>query len=168
MATSKNRIIPYSTSSEQYRFVVDDLRKAHDNRNIDWIIVYQFRPFYSSLSGHPRLDELQETYHPLFEKYSVDLVLQAHNHNYQRTYPLVYNESSSSRPIIQDHQANNYDRDSRGAIFLTVGIGGEDLHGFLANAPFVATQFKGNGFLNIDLTESGKKLVGNFYENEPN
>ncbi len=100
MATGKNQIIPYDISSDQYRFVVDDLKKAHNNRNIDWIIVYQFRSFYSSLSAHPGLDELQETYHPVFEKYGVDLVLQAHNHNYQRTYPLAYNERASSDPVI--------------------------------------------------------------------
>jgi hypothetical protein len=50
MTTAKNRIIPYNVSSEQYQFVKDDLERAHNNRNIDWIIVYQFRAFYSSLS----------------------------------------------------------------------------------------------------------------------
>ena len=165
MATGKNRIIPYNTSSEQYRFVEDDLRRAHTDENIDWIIVYQFRSFYSSLSVHPGLDALQETYHPLFEKYGVDLVLQAHNHNYQRTYPLAYNESSSSHPIIADHRTNNYDSDSRGPIFLTVGTGGESLHGFLGKAPFVVTQFANYGFLNVDLIENGRKLVSTFYDN---
>lgn len=165
MSTGKNRIIPYNTTSEQYKFVEDDLKKAHTDKNIDWIIVYQFRTFYSSLSTHPGLDKLQETYHPLFQKYGVDLVLQAHNHNYQRTYPLEFNESSSSHPIIADLRTVNYDHNLRGSIFLTVGTGGQDIHGFLDKAPFVVTQFPAYGFLNVDLTENGKKLVGTFYEN---
>ncbi len=165
MATGKNRIIPYNVSSEQYRFVKNDLKRAHNNRNIDWIIVYQFRTFYSSLTNHPGLDELQEAYHPLFEKYGVDLVLQAHNHNYQRTYPLEYNESSSSHPIVVDRHTDNYNQDRGGTIFLTIGTGGEDVYRFLAKAPFVVTQFEGHGFLNVDLAENGKKLVGTFYNN---
>ena len=165
MATGKNRIIPYNVSSQQYRFVKDDLKKAHDDRDIHWIIVYQFRPFYSSLTNHPGLDELQEAYHPLFEKYGVDIVLQAHNHNYQRTYPLAYNETSSSHPIVVDHHSNVYNQNRGGTIFLTVGTGGEDVYSFLAKASFVVTQFEAHGFLNVALTENGKKLIGTYYDN---
>src|SRR5215475_5085496 len=34
MATGKNRIIPYNTTSEQYKFVEEDLKKAHMNKDI--------------------------------------------------------------------------------------------------------------------------------------
>ena len=165
MATAKNRIIPYNVSSEQYQFVKDDLEKAHNNKNIDWIIVYQFRSFYSSLSTHPGLDELQETYHPLFEKYGVDLVFQAHNHNYQRTYPIAFNLTSSSHPIVVSRAQSDYHNDQVGQIFLTVGTGGKGEHPLLGKAPFVVKQFQGHGFLNVDIVDSGKKLVGRFYDN---
>jgi Calcineurin-like phosphoesterase len=165
MATAKNRIIPYNLSSEQYRFVKDDLEKAHSNKNIDWIIVYQFREFYSSLSVHPGLDELQEAYHPLLEKYGVDLVFQAHNHNYQRTYPIAFNETSSSHPIVTSREPANYDNHIHGQIFLTVGTAGKGEHGLLGKAPFVVRQFQGHGFFNVDITDNGKKLVGSFYDN---
>ena len=74
MATAKNRLIPYNESSEQYQFIKNDLIQASKNKNIDWIIVYSFRSFYSSNTTHPGLDELQDAYHPLFEKYNVDIV----------------------------------------------------------------------------------------------
>jgi hypothetical protein len=32
---------------------------------------------------------LRDAYHPLFQKYGVDLVLSGHNHYYQRTYTLA-------------------------------------------------------------------------------
>jgi len=57
--------------------VKKDLKQAHRNSDIDWIIVNTFRPLYSSNSTHPGLDKLQDIYQPLFEKYGVDIVLQA-------------------------------------------------------------------------------------------
>jgi hypothetical protein len=165
MATAKNRIIPYNVSSAQYRFIKDDLEKAHSNKSIDWIIVYQFRSFYSSLTVHPGLDELQEAYHPLFEKYGVDLVFQGHNHNYQRTYPIAFNQTSSSHPIVTSREPVNYDNHLHGQIFLTVGTAGKGEHGLLAKAPFVVRQFQGHGFFNVEITDNGKKLVGSFYDN---
>ncbi len=46
-----------------------------------------------------------------------------------------------------------------------MGTGGQDLQKLLGKAPYVVTQFERYGFLNIDITENGKKLVGSFYEN---
>jgi hypothetical protein len=102
MATAKNKVIPYNETSEQYGFIKDDLKRAYENKSTNWIIVYSFRSFYSSNTTHPGLDELQDLYHPLFDKYGVDVVLQAHNHNYQRTYPLNYNVTRSFTPIFTD------------------------------------------------------------------
>jgi hypothetical protein len=165
MATAKNKVIPYNESSEQYKFVNDDLRRAHDNKSINWIIVYSFRSFYSSNTTHPGLDELQDLYHPLFDKYGVDVVLQAHNHNYQRTYPINYNVTKTFTPIITERETEKYENDPKGPIFITVGTGGEDLYNFTGQAPYVITQFQRHGFLNIDVVENGTRLNGNFYEN---
>ena len=98
MATAKNSVVPYNSTSKQFEFVKDDLTAAHKNKNINWIIVYTFRPFYSSNTTHPGLDKLQDIYHPLFHENGVDIVLQGHNHNYQRTYPLAYNETKAIYP----------------------------------------------------------------------
>jgi len=127
MATAKNRLIPYNESSEQYQFIKSDLIQASKNKMINWIIVYSFRTFYSSNTTHPGLDELQDVYHPLFEKYNVDLVLQAHNHNYQRTYPLSYNVTKQYTPLIIDKNTDHYSNIQKGQIFITVGTGGADL-----------------------------------------
>jgi calcineurin-like phosphoesterase family protein len=40
MATAKNNIIPYAVNSQQYEFVRNDLKLSHENKSIDWIIVY--------------------------------------------------------------------------------------------------------------------------------
>ena len=74
----------------QFEFASADLAKAKSNTNTDWIIVYFHRPLYSG-SGSKN-DGMRDMYHPLFQKYNVDLVLSGHAHNYQRTYPLNYHE----------------------------------------------------------------------------
>lgn len=169
MATAKNSIIPYQNGSEQYNFLQEDLRNAHNNKSIDWIIVYTFRPLYSSVTVHYGEDILAKTYHTLFDRYGVDIVLQAHNHNYQRTFPLRYNESSFSpfyHPIIADIHAAEY-KDPNGTIFLTVGTGGAELHNFTGIAPYIVEQLESHGFLNVDINSFAKelRLVGTFYEN---
>ena len=64
------------------------------NKSIDWIVVYVYRPMYTSPTVHPAREPLRDSYHPLFDMYGVDLVLQGHNHNYQRSYPLRYNATN--------------------------------------------------------------------------
>ena len=165
MATPKNEIIPYLNGSEQYDFVKNDLNKAHNNKHIDWIIVDTFRPLYSSNTTHPGLDKLQDIYHPIFEKYGVDIVYQGHNHNYQRTYLLAYNSTKAYTPIVTDRHTRDYDNNPKGQIFITVGTAGEDLYNFTSQAPYVITQFLRHGFLNVDVTNNGLNLTATFYEN---
>jgi len=105
----------------------------------------------------------------LFDKYGIDIVLQAHNHNYQRTFPLRYNESSFSplyHPNIADKHTAEY-KDPNGTVFLTVGTGGAELHNLTGIAPYIVDQFESHGFLNVDIASSKKELTlfGTFYEN---
>jgi hypothetical protein len=156
----------YGVGSKQFDFVKSDLQKAATNQNVDWIIVFYHNLAYSSPSNSTKsLIKLREAYHPLFEKYGVDLVLQAHNHNYQRSYPLKFNPTNSSSPIISDLNASNYN-DPDGQIFATVGTGGvNQLHEFVGKAPYTVTQFKGYGFLNLVVANNGTILVGEFLDN---
>jgi hypothetical protein len=172
MASAKNSIIPYLNGSEQYNFIEEDLTRAHNNKSIDWIVVYSFRPFYSSVTEHSGQIELPDTYHSLFDMYGVDIVLQAHSHNYQRTFPLMYNAHSFSslyNPIVVDNNRTDY-QGSNAPIFITVGTGGAELHDFNGMRPFIVEQFESYGFLNMDVksTDNESKLLGTFYDNSGN
>jgi len=169
MATAKNKILPYVVNSQQYEFVRNDLKQARENKSIDWIIVYSFKPFYSSNSTHPGEEELRDFYHPLFDAYDVNLVLQAHNHNYQRTYPITYNNPSPSRPIVSDKQIHNFSN-PKAPIFVTVGTAGAPLYNFSSQSPNTITQLAQYGFLNIDIEKLQKSntLTGIFYNNNLN
>ena len=159
--------IPFDVNSSQYDFVKRDLESASKNSEIKWIIVFSYRPQYTSLSKHPGNANLRETYHPLFEKYHVDIILQAHNHNYQRSYPIDYNPGASQNPMITDNDSKFY-QDPGGQIYITVGTGGAVLYGFSAKSQFVAAQYKGFGFLDISITNNGRNLTGAFYTSPNN
>jgi hypothetical protein len=162
MSTGKGSVIPYVNGSEQYQFINDDLSKAANNPNIDWIIVYGYRPFYTSPTIHPANENLRETYPPLFQKYGVDLVITAHNHNYQRSYPLAYNIEHSRAPIVKDVNASHYN--SPGApIYVVVGTAGNNLYDFRGQAPYMASQFEESGFLHVNISKTDRDvLAGSF------
>lgn len=63
--------------SDQYKFISEDLKKASENKDIDWIIVTSYSPFYTSPSKHTAEKDMRDIYYPL-EQCGVDLVLQAH------------------------------------------------------------------------------------------
>src|ERR687890_1239878 len=174
-------MLPYTINSPQYSFVRNDLISTSQNPNIKWIIVYFHHPMYTSASEHSSDLLLRETYHPLFDQYGVDLVLQGHNHNYQRSYPITYNNNInnnnndnkiininndiSSKPTITSANTSTYNN-PKGEIYVTAGTGGESLYDFKNKADFIATQYKGYGFFNVDISSDGTKLIGTFYANK--
>jgi hypothetical protein len=163
MSTGKSAFIPYAPGSAQYEFINDDLSKAANNTNVDWIIVYGYRPLYTSPTIHPSTEILRETYAPLFEKYGVDLVMTSHNHNYQRSYPLVYNVAHSREPIIKDVNASYYSMPGV-PIYVVVGTAGNNLYDFRGQAPFMVTQFRETGFLHVNITKAEQNvLTGTFH-----
>ena len=119
----------------------NDLYYASQNKSINWIVVYVYRPMYTSPTYHGSEEFLRTGYHSLFDYYGVDLVLQGHNHNYQRSYPIRYNITNSSTPIITDHQPNTY-VNPNGTIFLTVATAGAEQYNFTGQAPYIANQFE--------------------------
>lgn len=163
MSTGKDDLVPFGIGSAQYNFTVNDLATASNNKAIKWIIVYGYRPFYSSPTVHPASETIKDIYHPLFQKYGVDLVITTHNHNYQRTYLLKLTGNDGSEPTITDKNNSTYINPG-GPIFITVGTAGEELHDLVAQYPFVATQFKRNGFLDVHISNNGTRLTGIFFD----
>lgn len=56
-----------------------------------WIIVSIHQPVYS-ISKRRNPTEFQELFVPIFDRFSVDLILQGHDHGYARTFPLKNNQ----------------------------------------------------------------------------
>lgn len=162
----------FDKGGKQYKFVKNDLEEASGDKNIDWIVVFGYRPLYSSESEHEGNADLRSVYHPLFDKYGVDLVLNAHNHNYQRTFPIEYNDGKSHKPKIIKTEHDTYEKnDESHPIFITVGTGGESLYPFQDKSKFIAKQAKEFGFLEIEVKNDpkvGPTLEGYFHKNSKN
>jgi hypothetical protein len=86
-------------------------------------------------------------------------VIQGHSHNYQRSYPLLFNEERYSEPIITDKEQTQY-RDPEGIIFVIAGTGGESVQP-LNKKSFLASSYEGYGCINVEI--KGKSLSVEYY-----
>ena len=107
---------------------------------------------------------MREKYQPVFDKYGVDLVLQGHNHIYDRTLPLQFNPNNISNPIVDE--SNNTTKNKffnpEGEIFSVIGTGGDSNHIILNHPYYVVKQHNGFGFLDIEI--NGKELDAKYYD----
>jgi hypothetical protein len=159
--------IDYKPGSPQYNFIENDLKTASTNPKINWIFVVQHTPMYTSPSKHLGDSTIRDTFHPLFDKYNVDLVFGGDNHNYPRTFPLQYNDNAdSSNPIIADRNQTNSNIDYSGQIYLIIGTAGKSHYDIQQRASFIANQNDDQyGFLNIDINANSISMTGTFYSN---
>ncbi len=165
----------YSKGSSQYNFVISQLEQASQNSNIKWIIVYLHKQMYTSSNtcgagscSNTGSDatNLRNIYHAKFGQYGVDVVLNGHLHNYQRTYPIKYDGGSPSSPITTSTASQDY-FDPYGQIFVTVGTGGINLHGLGGKSSFVKYQQDDRfGALDLSIENNGYTLAGRYYTND--
>ena len=164
---------PFEVGSKQYEFIKNDLEKVSKNTNVDWILVHQHKPLYSTKQDKQEANDLRDIYQPLFHKYDVDLVLSSHNQYYERTYPILYNEdeelkndkSDTPNPIIAIDHLSEYPP-TNGIVFLSVGTAGDELDPVKETQDYYVIQESKHGFLNMELSNQGKQLVGTFYTND--
>ncbi|XP_033754057.1 acid phosphatase type 7-like isoform X2 [Pecten maximus] len=76
----------------QRNWLMADLKQANDNRrNCPWVIAYGHRPMYCSNTDEDDCtkgaSKVREGLEDLFFDYGVDVVLQAHEHSYERLWP---------------------------------------------------------------------------------
>ena len=158
------------TSSTQYAFAEADLKSASKDPNIGWIIVSFHKPLFTSPNGCSAGSckgsaSLTKSLQPLFDKYNVDLVLEGHVHNYQRTFPLKFNSAEPLKPTKTSTAKSDY-TDPTGQIYAIVGTGGINFHSLNGKASFVSSQQAVKfGILDLKTTGGGTKLTGTFYPN---
>lgn len=158
------------TSSSQYDFAKTDLKKVSEDPNIGWIIVSMHKPLFSSPNACSARSckgssSLTKALQPLFDKYHVDLVLEGHVHNYQRTFPLKFNSGNPLKPTKTSSTSNDYTNPT-GQIYAIVGTGGINFHSLTGKASFVSSQqAKRFGQLDLSFTGNENNLIGTFYPN---
>ena len=108
----------HSDSSTQQRWVARDLRSAASRRAITpWIVVVGHDPPYSSNMYHYSNLDLRNWLDPLLVTYKVDIAFWAHNHGYERTYPIA-----NSQVVQRNYQY------AKAPVHVMCGMAGRDLY----------------------------------------
>jgi hypothetical protein len=135
-------------------------------------MVHQHKPLYSTNQDKVEAEQLREIYQKLFQQYDVDLVISSHNQYYERTYPILYNEEyeknikAEPKPINTNNSQSNYLDKDNGIIFLTVGTAGDELDPVKEKHKHYVIQESKFGFLEVEIENDGKTLVGQFHAND--
>ncbi len=136
-----NRVLPVAAApplhpgSPQWRWLEEDLAGS----KALWKFVLMHVPVYSS-GQHRSMDALARWLAPLFERHGVDVVFQGHDHDYERTFPIVGGR-----------------RSEKGPVYVTAGIGGAPLRGRYRVRPWSAAFASRHGF--VDVTIKARTLT---------
>jgi len=115
------------------------LATARSDPSVDWIIAQMHQIACSSSSTGNGSDlGIRQEWLPLFDRYQVDLVLNGHDHDYERSFPcrgfdaVVGTEVATGAPVqtLRPHPVTTHDTGvfdtSRGTVHLVLGCGGTD------------------------------------------
>jgi len=127
-------------NSEMYDWIEEDLAATTKR----WRIVYFHQPMYTDPSSHLSDLDLQFYLEPIFMNHKVDLVLQGHNHNYCRTYPIA------NGAAVDTAQGSSY-RNPGGIIYVVAGGGGRGLYPFIGHDPVIRSAFSVFHTLAVDV-----------------
>ena len=112
----------------QYNWAVNDLT----NTNKTWKIVVLHKTTYSN-GEHGSDRGIQDWLSPIFDQYNVDLVINGHDHLYERTLPLRSGSRGSfNAPVIATQEKTNYGN-LDATIYVTTGAGGRGFYSFKTN-----------------------------------
>ncbi|MGH3521126.1 MAG: purple acid phosphatase family protein [Haloechinothrix sp.] len=95
-----------------------DLRARAD---VDWIVVGIHHCLYCSSVRHGSDAGVRERWGPLFDRYAVDLVINGHNHLYERTHPIRAGKVTAQAP-----RGATVDPQRDGTTYLVSGLAEED------------------------------------------
>ncbi|MDX1611360.1 MAG: metallophosphoesterase family protein, partial [Candidatus Thermoplasmatota archaeon] len=107
---------------DQLAFLEGVLSAASQDPGVDWIVVFLHHTLWSS-AQHGSIALLQEHYGSVFDAYGVDVVLQGHDHVYERTHPIRGQTAQAS-----------------GTVYLTNGQGGSGHYSWVEDPPWSAAR----------------------------
>jgi hypothetical protein len=113
------------SGGKQTAWLDKKLGELRKKSGIDFIVVFFHHCSYSTTNSHASEGGVQETWVPLFEKHGVDLVINGHNHVYERTDAIKAGAVSKQAPI---GTTVNSERD--GIVYVTAGAAGRSLYSF--------------------------------------
>lgn len=131
------------SASAQREWLAQDLAASQQ----PWKVVFFHHPPFSS-GDHGSYAELQSAWGPLFEANGVDLVLTGHDHDYERSHPLVNGEVVPA--------------DSGGVTYLVVGSGGAALRSWPMEQPAWSAYRNNTDYGYLDVLAEGGTMTARF------
>ncbi|MFB7664233.1 purple acid phosphatase family protein [Kitasatospora sp. NPDC056138] len=113
------------TAGKQTKWLDRQLRDLRDDESVDFIVVFFHHCAFSTTHQHASEGGVREAWVPLFEKYRVDLVINGHNHVYERTDAILGNKVSKSVP-----SGETIEPAKDGIVYVTAGAAGRSLYSF--------------------------------------
>ncbi|MEU6423756.1 purple acid phosphatase family protein [Streptomyces spiralis] len=111
----------------QTKWFEAQLKKFRAARDIDFVIVFFHHCAYCTSTAHASEGGVRQEWVPLFEKYDVDLVINGHNHQYERTDVIKGNAVTKKLPI-----GGTAYPETEGVVYVTAGAAGRSLYAFSA------------------------------------
>jgi hypothetical protein len=122
------------TDGAQTTWLGQTLAALRQDAGIAFIVVFFHHCAYCTCVVHGCEGGVQQFWTPLFDQYEVDLVINGHNHIYERTDPIRAGSPTTSAPIGSTvHPATD------GTTYVTAGGAGKSLYSFP-----VADSYEGN------------------------
>jgi hypothetical protein len=115
------------TGGKQTAWLTRQLAAYRADKDIDFIVVYFHQCAYCTAEQHSSDGGVRAAWVPLFDQYNVDLVINGHNHVYERTDPLIGGSVTTAAPIGATVDSVTY-----GTTYVVAGSSGESLYQFPA------------------------------------
>ena len=125
-----------SSITDQANWLINDLKSAR-NKGSKWIVVTMHVGTYTTgdHSTDRQVQYLTRSLTPIFSKYHVDLVLQAHDHTYSKTLPYKWDANGYTtidndedvvnlNPLTTTESDKTYDLNPRGTYYVCTGAAG--------------------------------------------
>ncbi|MFS8104124.1 metallophosphoesterase family protein [Lentzea alba] len=145
------------TEGKQLAWLKAQLQKFRADPTIDFIVVYCHQCTYSTSGNNGSEIGAQKRWAPLFDQYQVDLVLNGHNHVYERTDPIKAGKGTKKADI---RSTVNPVKD--GTTYITAGGGGESINGWADSK--IADSYFGNvkdatATMRVDQEDGEEKMI---------
>ncbi|MGW6359036.1 purple acid phosphatase family protein [Streptomyces sp. NPDC055092] len=112
------------TDGKQTAWLAERLGELRARKDIDFVVVFFHHCAYST-STHASDGGVRAAWLPLFAEHQVDLVINGHNHVYERTDAIKDGEVGKPVPV-----GASTDPTRDGIVYVTAGGAGKDLYGF--------------------------------------
>ncbi|MFE1951237.1 purple acid phosphatase family protein [Streptomyces sp. NPDC059524] len=122
---------------------------------IDFIVVFFHHCAYCTASAHASEGGVRKEWVPLFDKYTVDLVINGHNHVYERSDVLKGDKVAKELPI-----GGTVYPETEGVVYVTAGAAGKSLYAFPVADTYAGHEVDVDPFASyVGEADGGKRAV---------